>query len=69
MAEEMDKDRKKAFELQVKLNKLSDKRRKASLPDPTEALEKKAAKLEELYNDSIQRVQVTSLSIDDTSII
>ena len=64
----MDRDRKKAFELQGKLDRLKKgpvpkgkekkKQRKFSLPDPSEAVEKRAAKLEALYDDAMTEIQV-----------
>ena len=69
VVEEIEKESKKAFELQHKLEKVIKgslkhtkcrrKWRKSSLPDPSIAIEKRAAKLEELYNDSVQEIQVT----------
>ena len=68
IAEEMEKDRTKAFALQNKLEEVTRgavknkewkrKRTKPTLPDLSEALEKRAAKLEQLYNDSVQEIQV-----------
>ena len=62
LAEEMGRDHHKWSELQDKPagnTKESSKWRKCSLPDPSEAVEKRAAKLEQLYNDSVQHIQVT----------
>ena len=62
MAEEMDKDRKKAFELQGKLDKFKKgptaKGKRVYVPDACEAAEKRVAKLEELYDTAIIDVQV-----------
>ena len=62
MAEEMDKDRKRAFELQGKLDKFrkgaTTKGKRVYLPDPCEAAEKKVTKLEELYDTALTEVQV-----------
>ena len=67
IADEMDKDRKKAFELQSKLDKVKgkegNKERKVSLPDPSEAIEKKAAKLESLYDNAMTELQVMELEL------
>ena len=67
MAEEMDKDRKRTVKLQGKLDKSKKgptkskegkKGRKVSMPDPSEAIEKRAAKLEELLDGTLQEIQV-----------
>ena len=62
IAEEMDKDRRKAFELQGKLDRFKKgataKGKKVYIPDPCEATEKRVAKLEELYDTAVIDVQV-----------
>ena len=66
IAEEMERDRKKAFELQDELEKFNKsvptkqkkKWKKAYLPDRSEAIETQMTKLEELYNDALREIQV-----------
>ena len=68
MAEEMERDRKKAFELQGKLEKSkketekhtkkAKEARKVRLPDQSEPVDKRAAKLEELLKDALEDIQV-----------
>ena len=64
IAEEMDKDRKRAFELQCQLDKFrkgptaKGKKGCVHVPDPCEAAEKRIAKLEELYDNAVTDVQV-----------
>ena len=62
IAEEMDKDRRKAFELQSKLDKFrkgaTAKEKTVNIPDACEATGKRIAKLEELYDTAVIDVQV-----------
>ena len=61
MAEEMSKERKEIVRLK---NKSKTKDRKCgkesahNSPDPSEAIEKRAAKYEELYDKALQEIQV-----------
>ena len=61
MAEEMSKERKEVVKLKNKSKAKDGKRgRKSahSLPDPSEAVEERAAKLEERYDKALQEMQV-----------
>ena len=63
MAEEMSKERKEVVRLKNKSKTKDGKHGKKSdhtysLPDPSEAIEKRAAKYEELYDKALQEIQV-----------
>ena len=61
MAEEMSKERKEVVRLKNKSKTKDGKHGKKSahsLPDPSEAIEKRAAKYEDLYDKALQEIQV-----------
>ena len=61
MAEEISKERKEVAKLKNKSKAKDRKWRRESahsLPDPSEAIEKRAAQLEELYDKALEEIKV-----------
>ena len=59
MAEEMSKEHKEVVRVKNKSKTKRANKSAHSLPDPSEAIEKRAAKYEELYDTALQEIQVS----------